>query len=484
MAQAITDLEPKRLWYYFNEICKIPHGSGNEAGLRDYIINFAKENNLEYRVDEKGNFVVRKNAVSSNSKEAVIIQAHVDMVCECDPKNPCDMDKEPVKPYIDEEWVKAKGTSLGADNGIAIATALAILESNDYTHSPLECLFTVEEEIGLYGAQALDPSLISGKTLINMDSEEDWLIFAGCAGGKFFNLKIPYKRTDVPEGYSGLELSLTDFRGGHSGLVIHEERGNPLKQAARILAILRRNYDLIVSSFKGGTKHNVIPCEAHAQFVVKTADLDEVKQMIGEIKGHIKDELKNVDPDLKIVVKDAKLNDVVDKEASDKMIRFVDVADHGVLTMSKDIKDLVQSSINCAIVRTEDNHFYLESSIRSSVATEMEAIKSSYFSLAEALGLEAVEFGGYPGWEPNMDSKILGVAKNVYKELFNEDPEVTAVHAGLECGIIGEKIPGIDMVSYGPWMEQVHSINERVNIKSVAKYWKYTIKLLEEQSKS
>lgn len=484
MAGAILDLEPKRFWYHFNEICKIPHCSYNEAGVRNYIIKVAEENGCEYKVDDGGNLVVRKPATSAELTNPIVLQGHLDMVCESEPGLNIDFSKEPIKPLVDGEWVTADGTSLGADNGVAVAASLAVLESKDMKHGPLECLYTTAEETGLEGAMKLDPDLVKGRTMLNLDTEEDWILYIGCAGGEFPRLNIPFARKDVPEGFTGLELKVAGLQGGHSGLMIQLQRGNANKIAARILREIRNDYDLYLSSFNGGSKHNVIPPDATATFAVKNDDVQNVKKLIDDIATKVKAELKNADPECKVEVTAAQVADVIDQKDSDKIINFVNAAPHGVLKMSHDIEGLVETSFNFAVIRTEKDHCFIETSLRSSTASEMERVRNELASLAELTGLKLEKPQGYPGWQPNLDSRILNITKKSYKDMFGKEPEVTAVHAGLECGVVGEKYPGMDMISMGPWMEKVHSPAERVNIESCQKFWKFLVKMLEEASRA
>lgn len=483
MSGSVLDLEPKRLWYYFNEICKIPHGSENEAGLVAYIVKFAGDHGLESSVDEMGNLVVRKPATSSAASKPIVLQGHLDMVCEAAPNTTVDFSKDPIKPVINGEWVRAEGTTLGADNGIGNAACLAILESKDMIHGPLECLFTVCEETGLDGAQALKADFVKGRTMINLDTEVDGVLYVGCAGGEFPVVEPPFKRVPVPAGYKGLEISVSGLLGGHSGLMIHLQRGNAVKLLGRILGGVRDKYDMILSDIKGGTKHNVIPSEANAVIAVRDGDKSSIQKLVFEIASQIKGELAAADPNCKTEVKDATLKDVVEKGASDKFVFFINAAPHGVIKMSHDIEGMVQTSFNFAVVRTESDHFYVQTSTRSSVDSEMGAVRSGFSSLAKLIGSEVKISGGYPGWPSNLKSPIFKLAKGVYREMFGEEPHVTAIHAGLECGVVGKKYPGMDMVSVGPQIEGAHSVDERVDIKSVAKFWKYLVKVLEEFAK-
>lgn len=475
----ILDLEPKRFWYHFNEICKIPHGSYNEAGLRNYFIKFAEEHGLKYKTDKIGNVVISKPANNSKSTKTLILQGHMDMVCEAAPGVTRDFKKDGIVPKIDGEWLVADGTSLGADNGVALAASLAVLEDKSLTHGPLECLMTVSEEVGMDGAKALTKEFLEGRTMLNLDSEEERTVFVGCAGGENTNITFSYRRGPVPTGYHGLEIEISGLLGGHSGLMIHCQRGNAIKLLGRVLCSIREKYDLAVSSFIGGTKSNVIPGQANAVIAVKEQDIASIKKLVHDLEGQFHNELASIDPGCRVVVKDASLSDIIEKPVSDNLIRFVNAAPHGVIKMSKDIEGLVQTSTNLASINTNNDVASIIYLSRSSTMSEVHAIKGSIHALVSLAGGKSSDSDEYPGWQPNMRSLILRLVEETYKGIYGVLPKVTAVHAGLECGIISERIPGIDMISFGPHMEDVHSINERVNIRSCGKFYTFLVKVLE-----
>ncbi len=479
MSQTILDLEPKRFWHFFNEICKIPHETGNEAVLRDYIINISKEWGCESDVDDYGNLIVRKPATDPNAKNAIVIQGHLDMVCEADPGKNVDFAKDPIVPVVDGEWLKADGTTLGADNGMAMAAALAVLESKDIKHGPIEMFLTVEEEGGLHGARALKGDFIKGKTLINLDSEEDGVFFIGCAGGEETEIYLPITREKIPSGYTGLEIKVSGLKGGHSGLTIGEQRANAIKLVGRILEGARCQHDIILSHIDGGSKSNVIPPTATATIAVKDGDVDAIKVIAAGYEKCFKEEYKKSDPGCQVAVTSADVSETFGKETSDKVICFIEAGLHGVEAMSLDIEGLVQTSTNLALAKVEGDQLHFEFASRSSSVSEMAAIKSRVASLAKLVGATVEEPEGYPGWQPNLDSNILKLVKQAYKELTGKDAHITAIHAGLECGVIGEKCPGMDMVSFGPDLEEVHSPNERVRIKSVENFYNLLVKVLE-----
>ena len=483
MAATILDLEPKRVWYYFNEICKIPHGSGNEAGLRNYMAGVAKSFGCEYLIDKKGNLIIRKPAQGSKCTNGIILQGHMDMVCEAEKGKKYDPLKDPIVPRVDGEWLKAAGTSLGADNAIALASALAIIESKDLTHGPIECLFTVEEETGLFGASALESGHLKGKTLINMDSEVENTIYVGCAGAEIAIFKLPVKRTTLQKDTVGLQISVSELLGGHSGLEIHRQRGNAIKLLGRILAEVADKYGATLSSFEGGTKHNVIPSNATATVAIKKGNRDEIVKLVSSFEPIFKNELSKSDPNCKVGSKDIQIDNIIEPAISEKIIGFINAGAHGVLQMSLDIEGLVQTSTNFAKVNTSENDCSLEVSVRSSIESEKRAFIQPYYVLAKMTGAKLADKIEYPGWQPNLKSPVLGVFKKLYKDIYKSEPIVTAIHAGLECGVITAKYPGLDMVAYGPDLHDVHSPNEKLNIQSAQRFYKFITTALETLAK-
>jgi len=479
MSQTILDLEPKRFWHFFNEICKIPHETGNEAALRDYIVTITREWGCESEVDGRGNLVVRKPATDPNAKNTIVLQGHLDMVCEAEPGKNVDFSKDPIVPVVDGEWLTADGTTLGADNGVAMAAALAILESKDVKHGPIEMFLTVEEEGGLHGARALKGDFLKGRTLLNLDSEEDGVFFIGCAGGEESEVYLPITREKVPAGYTGLEIKVSGLKGGHSGLCIHEQRANAIKLVGRILTGACCQHDVILAHVDGGSKSNVIPPNATAKIAVKEGDVEAVKAIAAEYEKCFKEEYKKSDPGCQVAVTSTDISETFGKETSDKVICFIEAAIHGVEAMSLDIEGLVQTSTNLALAKVEGDRLHFEFASRSSSISEMAAIKGRVTSLAKLVGATAQEPEGYSGWQPNLNSEILKLTKVAYKELTGKDPHITAIHAGLECGVIGEKCLGMDMVSFGPDLEEVHSPNEKVRIQSVENFYNLLVKVLE-----
>ncbi len=468
----LENLEPKIVWKYFEEICKIPRCSKHEEKIAEYIMEVAKKNGLECYKDEVGNVVVRKKANGYENAPMITLQCHMDMVCEKNKDVEHDFSKDAIKPYIEGEWVKAKGTTLGADNGIGIAICLALMET-DFKHGPLEFLFTVDEETGLTGAFGLKKDFIKGQILINLDSEDFGVIYIGCAGGGNSTIKLPLKYEDV-EG-EGTRIMIKGLKGGHSGIEIDKGRANSIKLLARLLYSINKR----ISKIEGGDKHNAIPREAVAEVLAKK---EEIMDKVKEMEIAFKNEYSRTEPNLKIEMERCEIKKVFDEDSNRKAIHLLMALPHGVLAMSQEVKDLVETSTNLATIRT-NNELTIVMSSRSSINTALDATMQSIRCIGELAGAKVEEGGKYPGWKPNLDSKILKIASNAFKELYGKEPEKKAIHAGLETGVIGE-IAGIkEIISIGPQIEHPHSPDERVHIESVEKFWKYLLHLLEKTAK-
>jgi len=482
MAKNLNDLTPPLLWKHFQEFLKIPHCSGNEKAIGDYIISVAKRLNLDYKKDDVGNVVVSKKA-SEGSEDSigVILQGHLDMVCEKNSDVDHDFKKDAIKTQIDGDWVKAKGTTLGADNGIGGCAALAIMENDDIKHPPLEFLFTVEEETGLTGATHIPEGFLKGKRLLNLDSEDEGEFTIGCAGGADSQVFLPFKKekNTSDEIY---ELKLSGFKGGHSGIDINLGRGNAIKLLARILWNLSQDFSFQLFRIEGGNLRNAIPRESAAVIGIKTKDKDKVKEIIEEKFNDIKSEYKPIEPNAKYSLElyHEKVGEAINDEAKDKIIGLVFGIPHGVVSMHPEIDGLVETSTNLAVVSTEKDKIQIICSTRSSTGSALEATRDAINAIVDIAGAEINREEGYPGWKPNLESELLKTLKKVYKDTFNKEPHVAAVHAGLECGIIGEKFPGMDMISFGPTIEHPHSPDERVHVGTVDKFWKFLINLLAE----
>lgn len=481
MSNQLENLKPELIWKYFAEISKIPRGSKNEKKISDYIIETAKKLSLEAKRDKVLNVVVRKTASQGREQIPMIcLQGHLDMVCEKNRDKVHNFEKDPIELVVKENILMANGTTLGADNGIAVATNLAIMEDKSLEHGPLEFLFTVDEETGLTGANNLQPGFIQSKILMNLDSEEEGALYVGCSGGKntIGKWKAVFESTNVK--YAPAIVKVKGLKGGHSGLEIDKGRGNSLKILNRVLLALD-NIGVRISSLEGGNKSNAIPREAEAIIYVPVKKLNDVSAVVSQYNSIIREELATVEPELSVFideVKSKKKGKVLKKIIQKKLLQTISALPHGVIKMSADIKGLVETSTNVAIIQTDMKNIALTTSQRSSVASEIEEIVHTVASIFKLGGAEVETTEGYPGWKPNMDSQILKIAKDTYKSLYGKKPDVKAIHAGLECGIIGEKYPGIDMVSFGPTLEGVHSPDEKIYIDSVEKFWNFLLAIL------
>jgi dipeptidase D len=481
MSEAIKGLQPEPVWRYFAEIVKIPRCSKNEAKMTEYVLKTAKKLGMEAHSDDVGNVIARKPASKGREKvRSVCLQGHLDMVCEKNKDKVHDFAKDPIEIIRVGNAVKANGTTLGADNGIALAMCFAIMEDKSLEHGPMEFLFTVDEETGLNGANNLAPGFVRSQTLINLDSEEEGALYVGCSGGRDTTGTWKVEFEAVPGGLKAGELRVTGLRGGHSGLDIHKGRGNAIKIITRVLMSLT-DLGARLSSVEGGSKRNAIPREAEAKLFVPMKKWDEAAAMVAELNATIKAEFATVEPDLAIVfstVQGGKKGKVLKRGAQKKLLRTISGLPHGVIKMSPDIPDLVETSTNVAVLQTASQSISLATSQRSSVESEIDEICQTVESIFELGGADVEASSGYPGWKPNLDSEILKLAKSTYKSMHGKDPEVKAIHAGLECGIIGAKYPGMDTVSMGPTLEGVHSPDEKLYIDTVEKVWDYLLAIL------
>ena len=470
----VSELEPKELWQHFDKILTIPRGSKNEKQMGDYVISVAEKTGLKYKQDSIGTIVVSKPGTPGRESAAIVIlQSHLDMVNEKNADVEHDFDKDPIKPRRDGDYLFATGTTLGSDNGVGVAAALAVMESDTFQHGPLEFLFTVDEETGLTGAGSLMNDFLEGRCLINLDTEEEGSLYVGCAGGAGVNLKLQLNFIDAPAGSVALDLKLHGLKGGHSGVDIHLQRGNAVKLLARALVATKRNMNFGMASITGGNMHNAIPREAFATVVVASADRNAFETALNEQISAIQAEFKPAEPAMKLnIAATDGVTKVLDAETGNKIINLLNALPHGVISMSYDIPDLVETSSNLATVKIENGEMVIHSSNRSSVDSAIDAIQESVVSIGKLAGAEVEELEGYPGWKPNLASNVLKVAKEVHETVLGKKPEIKAIHAGLECGIIGEKYPGIDMVSLGPQIEFPHSPDERIRIGSGADFYK------------
>jgi dipeptidase D len=474
MGSVLGHLKPEIVWNQFEEICKHPRPSKKEEKIAEYIYSFGKSQNLETIKDEFGNVLIRKPATPGKENvKTVVLQGHIDMVAEKNRGVEHDFDKDPIQPYVDGEWVKAKGTTLGADNGIGVAAALAVLEDKTIEHGPVECLFTLDEETGLTGANSLQPGFLKASILLNLDSEEEGTLYIGCSGGKNTAARISFAKEEIPAGSVAYEVKVAGLMGGHSGLEINQGRGNAIKIIARLLWNARKQFQLKLAKIEGGNKHNAIPREAFAVVAIPAALEADFIKYVSDFNSVVKEELASVEKDLHVTVEKFEIpSHVIDSATVKKLLCALYAMPHGVLKMSADIPELVETSTNLATIITNGSSIEIVTSQRSSVGSEIQDAVDMVTSVLYLADAEVTHGDGYPGWKPDIHSEILGIVKKTYEGLFGSEPEVKAIHAGLECGIIGEKYPGMDMISFGPTMFGVHSPDERLKIDTVPNFYK------------
>lgn len=478
----IVNLQPAEVWKYFDEILAIPRPSKKEEKIIEYLISFGKKNNLETYRDEAGNVLIRKPATQGMENcESVVLQSHIDMVCEKNSDVVHDFNVDPIQAYIDGNWVKAKGTTLGADDGIGIAAQLAILASSNIKHGPIECLFTVDEETGLTGAFEMKPGFFNSKILLNLDSEDEGELFIGCAGGVDTVITFAYETEKVPSSFKAFKLSVSGLKGGHSGDDIDKGLGNSIKIINRFLWRGTNKFDLRLANLDGGNLRNAIPREAFAIYVIHNDDVDSMLQSFEALKNEIKAELAPVETNLKISIEETSLPEwIIDEPTQYDLLNSLYACPHGVIAMSKEIPGLVETSTNLASVKfIQDNQILVTTSQRSSIdssKTDIANMVESVFRLANA---NVVHSDGYPGWAPNTNSEILSITRDSYKKLFGVEPIVRAIHAGLECGLFLEKYPYLDMISFGPTIKGAHSPDERIDIETTQKFWDLLLDVLE-----
>jgi len=478
----ITELSPKIVWKYFHEITQVPRPSKKEGKIIAYLEKFAKEHNIAYKKDHVGNIVMTKPATPGyEDRVKVILQSHVDMVCEKNADTKHDFDNDPIRTIVDGEWLHADGTTLGADNGIGCAAQLAILASNDIPHGPLEALFTIDEETGMTGAMELKPGFLEGKILINLDSEDEGELFIGCAGGMGIIAEFKYNAVDAPKDLVWLRASVAGLKGGHSGGEIHCGLGNANKILTRFLYALDKSTTWSLAEISGGNLHNAIPREAHAVFGVKAADKAKVEALIKQLDADVRNEQKAVDPNVRVSLGEATTpSKVIDEKTKHALVRALYACPHGVLGMSHEIADLVETSNNLASIKQRDGVILVETSQRSSTTSLRNSASEMVSSVFELAGASVSVRDPYPGWKPNPDSAILKASADAYRKLFGKEPAVKAIHAGLECGLILDVYPDLDMVSFGPTLRDVHSPAERIEIKTVDLWWKHLLEVLKE----
>lgn len=483
MARVLRDLAPERVFYYFEEMTKIPRCSGEEQNVSDYLVDFAKTNNLQVIQDGALNIIIKKPGTKGyENAETVVLQGHMDMVCEKEADVDHDFSKDPIKLQIEGDYIKGTGTTIGADNGIAIAMCLAILESKEIDHPPLEILATTSEETGMDGAIALDPNHINGRILINIDSEEEGKLLVSCAGGERDKIEIPILWEDIDEGKVVYSVEITGLKGGHSGMEIDKGRGNTNKLMGRLLYEFRERLKIQLGKIEGGAKTNAIPRSGEFLILIDEKDEKAFKNLVKEMEEEFKNELKIVDENIKIEIdkKEMDIDKVFSDETSEKVIATLMLMPNGIQSVSMEVEGLVESSNNLGIVKTLENTIAFESSIRSSVRSLRENIGKQMAVISKILGGSCERYASYPEWEYEEDSYIRKVAQGVYKDKFGEEIEIAAIHAGLECGLFKEKFKEMDMISFGPDMYEVHTPEEKLSISSTKNIWKLLLGILKE----
>ena len=477
---SIRNLEPKALWNNFADLNAVPRPSKKEEKVIEFMLNFGKSLNLETFQDKIGNVIIKKPASKGmEDRTTVILQSHLDMVHQKNGDTIFDFDTQGIEMSIDGDWVTANGTTLGADNGIGVASIMALLTSTDIPHPALEAMLTIDEETGMTGAKYLDGSKYEGKILLNLDTEDDDELSIGCAGGIDTNTSYNYALEDVNSDSVVYEISIKGLLGGHSGMDIDKGRGNANKLMTRILFKLKSEVEFQLISFDGGSLRNAIPREATSIIAFSNSDKSKVETIVNDFISLLKFELKTVENHLVITFYNTTSNDkAIAKNDFIKIINTLYSAPNGVFRMSPDIDGLVESSSSLARVIIKNGSFDTQSLQRSSVESTKADVANTIRASFENMGAEVVQSGDYPGWQPNPNSPILTIMTDLYRKLFNEEPKVKACHAGLECGILGEHLPGVDMISFGPNIRAAHSPDEKVQISSVQKYWGYLLEVL------
>jgi len=476
----VSELEPKPLWGHFDEILTIPRGSKQEGKMRTFVVGVAKRLGLEHRVDATGNVVVKKPGTpGKENAPATILQGHLDMVNEKNSDVDFDFATDAIKPVLKGEYLTADGTTLGSDNGIGVAAMLAVMGAKDLVHGPLEFLFTIDEETGLTGAAGLDASLLSAKQLINLDSEEEGTLTVGCAGGADTDLTLTLDTIPAPSKAVAHTVRLFGLNGGHSGVDVHLQRGNAIQLLARMLhAGAQPGF---IASIEGGNKHNAIPREAWATVVIPSGATGDFFARLDAQFENVKAEFSVPEPRMEMSVEKVAVPDTVwSVDASARVLRLLVALPHGVAVMSNDIPGLVETSNNLAVVKSVDGTLKVLLSSRSSVASALDWIRGKIAAVAALAGADVDHHAGYPGWKPDLDSRLLKVVRSVHTRVMGSEPHVGAIHAGLECGLIGKMVPGMDMISIGPQIEFPHSPSERVKVATVGRFWELLTETLKE----
>ena len=476
----MKNLKPQGLWNNFYDLTQIPRPSGQKEAVSAFLANYGRSLGLETIVDGIGNVIIRKPASPGyENHPGVILQGHMDMVPQKNNDTNFDFAKDPIEAYIDGEWVTAKGTTLGADNGIGVAAAMAILADKSVVHPPLEVLVTVDEETGMYGAFALEGGLLQGKTLLNLDSEAEGELYVGCAGGVDTTAKFAYTPVEVEEGDVAVKVSVTGCKGGHSGCDIHLQRANANKLLFRFLKEAVANYEARLASVEGGSLRNAIPREASAVITIPAEGLDDIMDLVAECEDLFVTEYDGVEDNIRLTAEEVACPSMeLPEDVQDFLIHAITACPHGVYRVIPEMPDVVETSNNLAMLTTENNCVTVMCLTRSSVESRKEELQEIIQSVFAMAGAEVEFSGSYPGWKPNLKSHILEVMQQTYQTNYGVNPRVIIIHAGLECGIIGRNYPGMDMISFGPTIKYPHSPDERVNIATVAKFYEFLLATL------
>jgi len=482
---SIRNLQPQQLWNYFADLNAVPRPSKQEERVIEFMLNFGKSLGLETQKDAIGNVIIKKKASKGmENRKTVILQSHLDMVHQKNSDSNFDFQTQGIQMYIDGDWVKAKGTTLGADNGIGVAAIMAILASKDIVHPPIEALFTIDEETGMTGAMQLDPTTLNGQILLNLDTEDDDELSIGCAGGIDTNTKYQYKQTDIIENANLLSIKIRGLLGGHSGMDIHKGRANANKLMNRVLNYLHiSKIEFQLISIDGGSLRNAIPRESTAIIAVSMESLENVKTLATECIDFLKNEYQSIEGNLSITIENVEKASIETQKAVSsadfiKIINVLQALPNGVFRMSPDIEDLVETSSSLARVIVKNGEFITQSLQRSSVESTKVDVANTIRAVFELANMEVVQQGEYPGWKPNPNSEILQLMHKMYVDSFKEEPQIKACHAGLECGILGKHLPNTDMISFGPNIRAAHSPDEKVQISSVHKFWIFLLDTL------
>ncbi|WP_297272150.1 aminoacyl-histidine dipeptidase [uncultured Bacteroides sp.] len=478
----ILQLAPQNVWKHFYSLTQIPRPSGHMEKVTEFLLAFGKGLGLESFTDEVGNVIIRKPATPGmEGRKGVILQAHMDMVPQKNNDTVHDFTKDPIETYVDGDWVKAKGTTLGADNGLGVAAIMAVLEAKDLKHGPIEALITKDEETGMYGAFGLKPGTLQGEILLNLDSEEEGELYIGCAGGIDITATLEYKEEVPAEGFVARKLTLKGLRGGHSGLEINQGRANANKMLIRVVHDLLVEFDCQLASFEGGNMRNAIPREAHAVMLFNPEDMDGLDDYIREYEAQIASEYDTIESGVSLKIEETEMPaTVVPEEIQDNMVNTLMACQNGVMRMIPTVPDTVETSSNLAIVVIAGGKAEVRILARSSCDTMKEFLADSLAACFGMAGMKVEMSGAYSGWQPNVDSPILHAMKSSYKQQFGVEPAVKVIHAGLECGIIGASCPGLDMISFGPTLCSPHSPDERAYIPSVGKFYDFLVATLEQ----